>query len=83
MALADCSGRNERRRSRSRTHGRSAAFGEWRARGQEVLRRDANISVSEESEPMSMPELRVAGGQDALVYAKPDHVPTLSTVLNF
>ena len=31
---------------------------------------------------MSMPELRVAGGQDALVYAKPHHVRTLSTVLN-
>jgi hypothetical protein len=40
------------------------------------------MSVSEESEPMSMLELRVAGGQNALVYAKPDHVPASSTVLN-
>ncbi len=50
--------------------------------GETLISVSLRISVSEESEPMSMPELRVAGGQDALVYAKPDHVPTLSTVLN-
>lgn len=32
---------------------------------------------------MSMLELRVAGGQNALVYAKPDHVPASFTVLDF
>src|SRR5215210_6029867 len=41
------------------------------------------MEVSEESEPMSMLELRVAGGQNVLVYAKPDHAPASFTILNF
>ncbi len=37
--------------------------------------------ASEESEPISMPELSVAGGQDVPICAKPDHAPASSTVL--
>ncbi len=41
------------------------------------------LRVSEEDEPMSMLVLHIAGGQDVMVYAKPDHVPAAFTVLNF
>ena len=45
-------------------------------------RETLKMSVSMGSEPMSMLQLRVAGGQNALVYAKPDRVPASSTALN-
>jgi len=41
------------------------------------------MRVFEENEPMSMLELGVAGGQNVLVYAKPDHAPSSFTLLNF
>ena len=41
------------------------------------------MRVSEESEPMGMLDPRVAGGQNVLVHAKPDHAPASFTVLNF
>jgi predicted enzyme related to lactoylglutathione lyase len=41
------------------------------------------LRVSEIDEPMSMLALHITGGQDVMVYAKPDHVPASFTVLNF
>lgn len=41
------------------------------------------LKVSEESEPMSMMELHIAGGHNILVYAKPNHTPASFTILNF
>jgi predicted enzyme related to lactoylglutathione lyase len=41
------------------------------------------LRVSEMDEPMSMLALHIAGGQDVMVYAKPDHAPASFTVLNF
>lgn len=41
------------------------------------------LRVSEENEPMSMLELHIAGSQNILVYAKPEHTPASFTILNF
>ena len=41
------------------------------------------LRVSERDEPMSMLALHIAGAQDVMLYAKPDHAPASFTVLNF